>query len=188
MNAKEDVASRLKTIRTVSKLFPHSKLLDQDGAMLYIELTQDIPLPEFQRCIKEAATRSDFMPTVKTVRDIYQKTRPDNPLLGAPTADEAWGDIMYQIRRTGHTGIPEFKSPYTATIVKRMGWKDLCMSENVEVTRSNFMRMYDGFVKRQEEVQSLRPESKAQLESAGVQVNGLITSVTRQLKMENTHE
>ena len=32
-------------------------------------------------------------------------------------------------------------------MVKAIGWRDICMSENVDVLRSNFLRMYDSMAK-----------------------------------------
>jgi hypothetical protein len=31
--------------------------------------------------------------------------------------------------------------------VKAIGWRDICMSENVDVLRSNFLKMYDSMAK-----------------------------------------
>jgi hypothetical protein len=49
-------------------------------------------------------------------------------------------------------------SDSTRKIAKYMGWQDICMSENIEVTRGQFFKMY-GQVDAREKTEALLPES-----------------------------
>lgn len=62
--------------------------------------------------------------------------------------DEAWGFVQRHFTRTGHAR--EFPSdhPLVAEVVRSMGWRDLCLSENVEASRAHFLQLYRGRVER----------------------------------------
>lgn len=175
-----EVAARLAILGSVWEMYPHSQRPSREGLQKHVELTIDIPILEYKRCLDEAAARSEFMPMPKAVRDIYQNTRLDNPLLGIPTADEAWGEVKKALRQVGYTGTPEFSHPLIDRIVRNIGWRDICMSENESVMRSNFMRMWKELEGREAEVQSYMPKTRKQLENSGVK--NLISATAKQLE------
>ena len=40
-------------------------------------------------------------------------------------------------------GMPEFAHATTEAVVKAIGWRNICMSENADVLRSNFIKLYN---------------------------------------------
>ena len=76
----------------------------------------------------------------------------------APDAMEAWGTVLAEIRRTGYYGQPQFEDSLTAAVVRQMGWKDLCISDDATADRARFVDAYQ----RQEQrarSQDVLPES-----------------------------
>lgn len=79
------------------------------------------------------------------VHDIIEETTkllcPDNYI--SPT--DAWGLILTAIHRYGayneKTGVASLP-PYIQSVVKCIGWRDMCLSENVDVLRGEFFKMY----------------------------------------------
>jgi hypothetical protein len=184
---KSEVVARLNIMRTVLDLFPHGEKPSTDaGVQKYIQLTMDIPLPEFERCMDEAAASSRFFPTVADVRGIYNKTRPDNPALGLPTKEEAWGSVQRAIAGVGFYGTPSFRHPLVEKAVHNMGWRDLCLSENQDVMRSNFFRVWDELVRRETEIRSYLPGTQKQLATNGI--HGLIAQTVKQLAVNGNDD
>lgn len=123
---------------------------------VYDRLLSDIPPADLQTVVDQCIATCKFLPTVAELRDEWHKL---TVCLGTPTATEAWADVIKQIRQVGHTGKPEFASPVTAQVVRAMGWRDLCMSENVVADRAHFLRMYEQLVERGDTVQKLLPQA-----------------------------
>lgn len=77
-----------------------------------------------------------------------------NPKL--PDASDAWGEVTRAIRYYGiyrETEALESLSDGVRGIVKAMGYKSLCMSENQMADRAHFMKMYEqGTVRTQKEL------------------------------------
>jgi hypothetical protein len=46
----------------------------------------------------------------------------------------------------GHAGKPEFSSPLIAKAVDTLGWRTICLSDNVAIERAHFMQVYSGLV------------------------------------------
>lgn len=74
-------------------------------------------------------------------------------------AAEAWADVEAQILATGYIGSPQFANPITAAVVRSMGWRNLCASEQPWVERAQFMRMYDQRMQRSANLQRLLPQA-----------------------------
>lgn len=56
---------------------------------------------------------------------------------------DAWGDVLREIGATGRYREPRFADPVTAAVVGRLGWRELCDSENAVADRARFVQLYD---------------------------------------------
>lgn len=56
---------------------------------------------------------------------------------------DAWGDVLREIGRTGRYRSPSFADEVTARAVARLGWRELCDSENPVADRARFVQLYD---------------------------------------------
>ena len=59
------------------------------------------------------------------------------------SAEEAWGEVLDQVRRSGIYGNPSFSNNTIALAVKNIGWKNICLSDVSDGTiRAHFYRTY----------------------------------------------
>lgn len=142
-------------LRQLFSAYPNSQATVETIAV-YDRLLGDISPADLQTVVDQAVAECKFLPTVAELRERYHAlTR----TLGTPSAAEAWGDVQAQIRAVGYVGVPYFASDLTARVVKMMGWRELCASENVVADRAHFMRMYEQMAARADQVQKLLPQS-----------------------------
>ena len=68
-----------------------------------------------------------------------------------PDSGDAWGEVIKAINHFGHyrqeEALASMHEP-VALAVKRMGWRDLCLSENGMADRAHFLRIYETMEKR----------------------------------------
>lgn len=94
--------------------------------------------------------RSQWLPSIAEIRaSAVSLMRQASP--ARQSASEAWGDVKRAIASIGYVGSPEFDNPATAAVVRRMGWRDICMDDGPEgVIRAQFERMYNAEIERME--------------------------------------
>ena len=100
--------------------------------------------------IKNHRERSQWLPSIAEIRaSAVSLMRQASP--AAQIAGEAWADVKRAIASVGYYGKPEFDNPATAAVVRRMGWRDICMDDGPEgVIRAQFERMYNAEIERME--------------------------------------
>jgi hypothetical protein len=123
---------------------------------MYLRLLQDIPADELQVVIDQSVAGYKFLPTIAELRETWHSLTHG---LGQQSSAEAWADVEAEIRHTGYIGSPQFENATTAAVVRSMGWRNLCASEQPAVERAQFMRMYDQWVSRNANVQRLLPQA-----------------------------
>lgn len=115
---------------------------------------------------------SKFPPTIAELRESISAVR--NPKL--PDSGEAWGEVLEAIRKYGYynptEGLNSLREP-VREIVRRMGWRDLCMSENGMADRAHFLRMYETLEKRINEDRQLPTMLKNAIAQIGKSVDGI---------------
>lgn len=134
------------------------KSLEDETVKLYLRFLSDIPFHYGQAAALNMIAESKWFPSVAELRKEAVSLMPDHQI---PSAAEAWGEVMEQIRKAGYYGIPEFTHPVVKQAVKTMGWRNLCMMEEGAYTdRAHFMKIYDSLASK-ETKQSLQiPDSK----------------------------
>jgi hypothetical protein len=143
--------------------YPNTQIADETMGV-YVENLIDIPLGELQVIIKQAIATHKFLPTVAEIRDMRHGLQHFEQL----TYVEAWDTVVKEIRRIGSYGAPQFQDPITARVVKSMGWRELCMSENPGIDRAQFRDMYNALLSRQERDQKLLPQARDYVQNRGM--------------------
>ena len=64
------------------------------------------------------------------------------------SAGEAWGEVLRQISSIGSYRQPKFKDDLIAQSVSCIGWRNLCLSENIAIERAHFLKIYESLNKR----------------------------------------
>ena len=115
---------------------------------------------------------SKFPPTIAELRESISAVR--NPQL--PDSGEAWGEVLEAIRLYGYYRPEEALSSLREPVreaVRRMGWRDLCMSENGMADRAHFLRIYETMEKRINEDRQLPTMLKSAIAQIGKSVDGI---------------
>ena len=119
--------------------------------MMLSDTTLEVATAALQRLI----ATSKFPPTIAEMRESIAAVQ--YPTL--PDAGDAWGEVNDAIRNYGYyrqaEALASMREPVHLA-VERMGWRDLCMSENGMADRAHFLRIYESMEKRTKE-QNLLP-------------------------------
>lgn len=120
--------------------FPNMQEKDmRPTATLWEKMLADIPYPVAEQALIKLLATNKFFPTVADIREAAENMT-GNQL---PAADQAWSEVLEQIRRIGSWGIPTFTHPAITEAVKAIGWRNICCSETPGVERAHFMKIYD---------------------------------------------
>ena len=145
--------NRSSILAQLFSAYPNVNATEQTVAM-YDRLLADVPDEILQTVIYHAISESKFLPTIAEIRTAaYDATHPKRL-----TAIEAWEVVKAQMRKVGWVGTPKFTDETTAQVVKAMGWRYLCGSENEMADRAHFTKAYDAITNRQETDAKLLPE------------------------------
>jgi hypothetical protein len=147
----------MKILAVLTEVYPKF-VVNEVKAQIFYELLGDLDYNILQTAVKKHMLLSEFPPTIAELRK--QAVEISNPSL-LMTAADAWGEIERAIRNHGSWNeIEAMKSMSDSTrkIAKYMGWQDICMSENIEVTRGQFFKMY-GQVDTRQKTEALLPET-----------------------------
>lgn len=166
MNKKETVA----LFGLIAALYPRdNKFANPDAIMrdAWAEMLQDIPFDHAKAAVKAAVANSPFPPSISEIRDYATRLNKNRRM----TADEAWAVAAEVMREYGTRTVPidgfkpevvvvRFGEPVKPTPsgveyeakrhcppdvwehLRRMGYKDVCESENPDVVRGQFMRTW----------------------------------------------
>lgn len=121
---------------------------------LWVEMLADLPYPLAESAVYKILSSSPFPPTISDVR----KKAAESP--DEIDAAEAWGEVIRAVRNHGSYGEKEAMetlSPRARKVITWMGWREICMSEEVGVTRGQFLKMYQQVHERDKQ-DALLPE------------------------------
>lgn len=145
MNKKEFslFASALKTY------YPKEKLLPNEQAMeLWYQQLQDIPYKLAEVVLNKWVAIEKWSPSIADIRQQATELASGEP--------KDWGDGWEQVERAiryiGLYNEDEAMKSFddiTRQVVKRLGFVNLCLSENVAADRANFRMLYDQITNRQ---------------------------------------
>lgn len=106
----------------------------------------DVPYELAQQAVRHLIRNARFFPRPAEVREAALKlARP------IPAPQEAWQVVMAEMRRIGSYGQPQFEMPEIAAAVKALGWRNLCMSDDVDRMAKRFEDAYSAMTKRSAE-------------------------------------
>ena len=89
------------------------------------------------------------------------------------TAAEAWGIVLRAVHAFGfyqERKALESMPENVAQVVKWMGWQEICHSDNLDVVRGQFIRMYDTQTSRKRDLELMPPEVRQMISAAVLQL------------------
>lgn len=174
MNEKEFLAisSVIKAAYPNQGIMPSKESLDVWYGML-----KDLDYVPVRNAVQEIIATSKYAPSIAEIREkATQRVTEQVPEWG-----DAWEEVLKAIRRHGYMqelDALNSMSEITRRCVKRLGWQNICMSENITADRANFRTIYEKEMQsKRTEMQipiSVRNEKMILLEQAIGNVSGLI--------------
>jgi hypothetical protein len=156
-------AEIVKLIGALGAAFPNTQL-SAPTIKVYVSMLEDIPVEVLTVAVEQSIADCEFLPTVRALRDIAFKLTSE--LSSQPTAGEAWGMVKKEIERSGFYRKPHFEEPLIERTVERMGWRELCSSENPVADRAHFMKFYESLLGREIENAKLLPAARSLRQSS----------------------
>ena len=109
-------------------------------------LLSDLTESQFTTAVRRIVlTHKEIYPNTNLVAVLREYALCD---LSEPTSAEAWGEIEKEKNRAFIYGKAEIKNPLAKKVVEILGWRNLCLSENIEADRAHFMKMYEQMATR----------------------------------------
>jgi hypothetical protein len=140
---RHEVAELLSLIVAYWPEFPHQGELTVNA---WHVLLKDVPHPLAQQALLLLASTRTFPPKpAELLEAVAELTLPPDARL---TPAEAWQLVLREVQHVGYYGRPNLP-PLVRQAVDCLGWHDICLSENVEVTRAHFMRVFEQLATRQ---------------------------------------
>lgn len=142
-------ASALRTYYSKENLLPNSQAME-----LWFRQLMDIPYPVAEATLNKWVATNKWSPSIAEIRELAAEIQ--NGKL--PDWGEAWEETCKAISRYGYYRPKEALaslSPLTRKTVERLGFTNLCLSENPTADRANFRQCYEIVAKRTQEAQVL---------------------------------
>lgn len=142
-------ASALRTYYSKENLLPNSQAME-----LWFRQLMDIPYPVAEATLNKWVATNKWSPSIAEIRELAAEIQ--NGKL--PDWGEAWEETCKAISRYGYYRPKEALaslSPLTRKTVERLGFTNLCLSENPTADRANFRQCYEIVAKREQEAQVL---------------------------------
>ena len=133
----KDEAKRMMAL--LKALYPR-QTVEPETIRAYAGFIVDLDAREVEQAINEHVAESPYFPTVADIRQRVAKRS-----VHCPGADEAWGEVLREVRRVGYYGRPQFSHPAIAAAVDALGWQEFCQSdvESQGTWRAHFNRYYE---------------------------------------------
>lgn len=131
----------------IKAAYPASKILEDKPSMdFWYMMLKDIPYDVAENAIMEHICTNVFPPNIAEIRKLCIE-RCKKPVL---SFDDAWGVVQKAMRDYGFYNPQkafETMDELTLSVVKNLGWSNLCRSENPEASRANFRMAYEAKTK-----------------------------------------
>ena len=156
-----------KLIMLIKSAYPRFKFDDMALTIdLWHEMFADIPVQIVKIALKKLILELQFPPTIADVQKRISEV--SNP--AQTTASEAYGEVTTAIRKFGmyrEVEAIESLSPLVAKVAKQMDWKRICTSDEPDVVRGQFLKMYESERKREEQNRLIPAKLKQQIDLIG---------------------
>lgn len=164
--------------------YPKENLLPNEQAMtLWYKQLEDIPYKVAEATLNKWVSTNKWSPSIADIRAMsVSVTQGEKPLWS-----DGWELTCRMIRKHGRTNAGAALAEMdeiTRQTVKRLGWGELCISENIVADRANFRVIFEQLAERQQKEAQL-PVNLHQL-IEGIQREGLESGYDNREKLPGT--
>lgn len=140
----------------------------------WTELLGDLPYDVALAGVKKVLSQQEYpaLPAVGKIRFACL----DLTTTMLPSAMEAWAEVTRAIGLYGYYRQEEamaYMSPMVVRVVRMLGWRDICLSEEPEILRAQFRKAYEAHVTRDREVMVLPADIRKMITDISVALPGL---------------
>lgn len=138
-----------KLLTVIAAAYPRFEV-DEMKQQIWFEMFQDIDYQTAQIAVKKIMLENTFPPSIAELRKVVVDIT--TPAELKKDAAEAWGEVEKAIRNFGMYREGEAlqnMSPRTTTVVRYMGWQNICTTEEIDVVRGQFRKMYESTDQRE---------------------------------------
>ena len=135
-------AAALKTYYPRESILPNQPAIE----LWYVQL-QDLPYEVAEAVLNQWVATERYSPSIAEIRERAAY------VMGGGIKDwgESWEAVLMAIRRFGRYREKEAlenMDELTRACVKRLGYSEICMSENIQADRANFRKVYEQLAER----------------------------------------
>jgi len=117
---------------------------ERESLLAWYVIVSDMPYDLFAAAVFDVCRNEKKPPFGVNLGAMLRERAHALETSSCPPAEEAWGEVLDQVRRRGAYGSPSFRSSVTAEAVKRIGWREICgAKEGDPALRAHFYRTYD---------------------------------------------
>lgn len=142
---RQEFATFAAALRTY---YPKEQLLPNQQAMeLWFRELQDIPYSVAETALRKWVATNKWSPSIAEIREAVTGISKEK----IPDWSEAWENVLTAVRTYGsYQPVEALESldERTRSCVRRIGFRNICMSENISVERANFRRIYEATAER----------------------------------------
>lgn len=171
----EKITKGITTAFPWANLFPNPEAVD-----IWYRKLGDIPYDVMAAVVNRWIETKTQPPTIAALRqeaDIVVNGLP-------PTWADGWEQVQKAIGRYGYMqreGALASMDEVTAETVRRIGWQQICESENVDALRANFRMVYETMSRRAQEGRMISAGTQHKLDS--VRSVPMISGLADKMKM-----
>lgn len=136
-------------------------------AIWYAEL-KDIPYKVLESCVRTWISTNKWPPTIADLRETALKMSE-----GEDDWGKGWEEVLSAISRFGYMQPEEAyasMSELTEKTARRIGFVNICMSDNIAADRANFRDIYNQLAERKKKDSLIPAEVKALISKAMPQI------------------
>lgn len=150
----------MQIVAAIKATWPSQKVVaDQAAFDWWYELLNDLDFTACKNAVMQLSVTNKFAPSIAEIREKAIAT----VIPEGPTWEDGWQEVIRYISKYGMYQQEEAlnaMTPITRKIVSRLGWQNICCSENITADRANFRDTYNSELKRQKS-DMLLPKSVA---------------------------
>lgn len=151
------LAKGMKSVYTRENFLP-----DAESIKIWFSLLKDISYEVLNVAIQKYMMTNKFAPTIADLRELSAE------ITQGQITDwgDGWEQVLRAIRMYGAYRPKEAldsMDDITRKCVERLGFREICLSENISVERANFRMLYEQLINRQKEDGKLSLSIKTKL-------------------------
>ena len=142
---KQEFSTFVMAMRTY---YSKENILPNQQAMeLWYQELQDIPFEVAQAGLRQWVATNKWSPSIAEIREMTSTVQHGE----LPDWGDGWEQVLKAIRKYGMYQIGEAMDSFddiTRQCVERLGFRNICMSENINQDRANFRMIYEQLQER----------------------------------------